>query len=122
STQRRVAHRTLLHFGDTRGYTDDDPGFHLEDVVLDDEREEVPQHLLGDVEVGDHAVFHGTDGDYALGCSAEHALGLQPDAFDLLALTVDRDYRRLIEDNPFALHVDQGVRGAEVDTDCVGGE
>jgi hypothetical protein len=69
------------------------------------------------------AVFHGTDGDYALGCSAEHALGpSNPTPFDLLALTVDRDYRRLIEDDPFTLHVDQGVRGAEVDTDCVARE
>src|SRR6185503_11475053 len=121
-TQRRVAHRTLLHFGDTRGYTDDDPGFHLEDVVLDDEREEIPQHLLGHVEVGDDAILHRTNGDHAFRRASEHSFRLEPDALDLLGLAVDGDDGRLVQDDPLTLHIDESIRRAEVDTDRIRGE
>src|SRR5215207_7095133 len=120
--ERRVAHRALLHFGDTARHAHDHARLHLEDVIVDDELQEVAQHLLGHVEVGDHAVLHRPDGDHALRRTTEHALRLEPDPFDLLALAVDRNDRWLVEDDPLTLDVDQGVRGAEVDTDCVRGE
>jgi hypothetical protein len=91
-------------------------------VLVDHEREEVAEHLLRHVEVGDHAVLHGADGEDALGRAAEHALGLQPDALDLLRLAVDRHHRGLVQHDALALDVDQGVGGAEVDGDRVGGE
>ena len=91
-------------------------------MILDDELEEVAQHLLGHVEVGDHAVLHRPHGDDAVGRAAEHALGLEADALDLLGLAVDRDDRGLVEDDALALHVDEGVGGAEVDTDRVRGK
>src|SRR5438876_8552359 len=34
---------------------------HLEDVVLDDQREEVAQHLLGHIEVGDRSEEHTSE-------------------------------------------------------------
>jgi hypothetical protein len=91
-------------------------------VVLDDQREEVAEHLLGDIEVGDDAILHRPDGDDALRRATEHALGLEPDALDLLRLPIDRDDGGLVEHDPFVLDVDQGVGGAEVDTDGVRGE
>ena len=45
--------------------------------------EEVAQHLLGDVEVGDDAVLERTHRDDAVGSAAQHPLGLEPDALDL---------------------------------------
>src|SRR5215218_4916681 len=120
--ERRVAHRTLLHLGDPARHANDHARLHLEDVVVDDELQEVAQHLLGHVEVGDDAVLHRPDGDHTLRRTTEHALRLEPDPFDLLALSVDRHDRRLVEDDPLTLDVDQGVRGAEVDTDSVRGE
>ena len=84
--------------------------------------EEVAQHLLGHVEVGDDAVLHRPNGDDAFRRAAEHALRLEADALDLLGLAIDRDDRRLVQDDALALHVDQRVRGAEVDTDRVRGE
>ncbi len=120
--QGRVAHRALLDLGDARRYTDDHARFHLEDVVLDDEREEVPQHLLRHVEVGDDAVLHRAHGDHAVRRSAEHSLGLEPDALDLLGLPVDRDDGRLVQDDALTLHIDEGVGGPEVDPDRVCGK
>ena len=91
-------------------------------MILDDEREEIPQHFLGDIEVGDDAVLHRPHGDDAVGRPAEHSLGLETDTFDLLRLPVDGDYGRLIEDDALAFDIDEGVRCAEVDTDCIRGE
>ena len=95
---------------------------HPEDVLVDDDLEEVAQHLLGDVEVGDDAVLHRPHGDDAVGRAAEHALGLEPDALDLARRLLDRDDRRLVEDDAFALHVDQRVGRAEVHRDLVRGK
>jgi hypothetical protein len=91
-------------------------------VVLDDQREEVAQHLLRDVEVGDDAVLHRPHGDDAFGRAPEHALRLEADTLDLLRLPIDRHDGRLVEHDAFVLHVDQGVRGAEIDTDGVRGK
>ena len=120
--ERRVAHRALFDLGDARRHADDDARLHLEDVVLDDEREEVAQHLLRHVEVGDDAVLHRAHGDDAVRRSAEHALRLEADALDLLGLAVDGDDRGLVQDDALTLHIDEGVGGAEVDPDRVSGK
>jgi len=91
-------------------------------VIVDDELEEVAQHLLGHVEVGDDAVLHGTHGDDALGRPSEHALCLEADTLDLLGLAVNRDDGRLVEDDSFALDVHERVGRAQIDTDRVRGK
>ena len=72
---RGFAHRALLHLGDPRRNGDDDarpdegpPVVHLVD--------EVPQHGLGDFEVGDDPVAHRSDGHDAARGSAQHFFGL----------------------------------------------
>ena len=120
SAESRTAR--LFDFCNARRHADDDARLHLEDVVLDDEREKIPQHLLGHVEVGDDAVLHRTHGDHAVGRSAEHALRFEADALDFLGFAIDRDDRGLVEDDPLTLHVDEGVGRAEVDADCVRGK
>ena len=75
------------------------------------------EHLLGQLEVGDHAVFQRPDrGDVGRG-AAEHRLGLEADGVDLAAGAVDRDDRGLGADDAAAVDVDQRVGGAEVDGD-----
>ena len=117
SAESRTAR--LLHLGDPRRHAHDHARLHLEHVVLDDELEEVAQHLLGHVEVGDHAVLHRAHRDDAVGRAAEHALRLEAHALDLLRLAVDRDDGRLVQDDALALHVDERVRRAEIDGDGV---
>jgi len=41
--------------------------------------DEVPEHRLGDLEVGDDAVLEGADGGDVAGSAAKHALGLVTD-------------------------------------------
>ena len=77
--------------------------------------DEVAQHLLGHVEVGDHAVLQRADRGDGPRRAAEHALGLDPDRVHLAGLRVDRDHGRLPEHDAAAADVDQGVGGAEVD-------
>src|SRR5262249_29735026 len=47
-------------------------------------------------------------------CAAEHALRLEPDRMHVARRLVDRDDRRLAEDDAAAAHVHERVRGAEV--------
>ena len=109
-----LLHGPLLHPGDAGGDADHDPGLgeHPPLVHLLDE---VAEHLLGDVEVGDHAVLEGPDGEDVAGGPADHPLGLRPDRQDGPGLGVDRHDRRLVEHGPAPPDVDEGVGRAEVD-------
>ena len=87
----------------------------MREAVLVHLLDEVPEHLLGDVEVGDHAVLERPDRADRPGRAPEHPLGLEPDRVDVAGRLVDRDDRRLAEHDPAPAHVDERVRGAEVD-------
>ena len=103
----------LLDAGDAGGHADHDA--RMRPAVLVHLLDEVAQHLLGHVEVGDHAVLQRPDGlDRARG-AAEHALGLDADGVDLAGARVDRDDRRLAQHDAAAAHVDERVGRAEVD-------
>ena len=77
--------------------------------------DEVAQHLLGDVEVGDDAVLQRPDGRDRARRATEHPLGLDADGVDLAAARVDRDDRGLGQHDAAPTHVDEGVRRAQVD-------
>ena len=78
------------------------------------------EHFLHEVEVGDHAVFHGPYRlDFARRAS-EHALGLEPERSDVLGAFVKCDNRRLVDKKSSAAHVDERVRGPEIDPEIVG--
>src|SRR6185437_12697032 len=102
---RRIAHGAPFHFGDPRGNAHDHFGLYAKNVLVDDGLEEVPQHLLGDVEVGDDAVLERPHGEDAVGGAAEHPFGLETDAFDLAGRALDRDHRGLVEDDALAFDV-----------------
>ena len=84
--------------------------------------EEVAQHLLGHVEVGDDAVLQRPHRDDAVGRAPEHALRLEPDALDLPVACSIATTEGSFSTMPFALHVDERVRGAEIHGDRVRGE
>src|SRR3712207_8947160 len=63
-------------------------------------------HLLGHVEVGDHAVLQRADSADRAGGAAKHALGLDADGVHLAGPRVDRDHRRLREHDAAATHVE----------------
>ena len=77
--------------------------------------QEVAQHLLGDLEVGDHPVAQRPCRGDRGGGAADHPVRLVADGVDLAAIGVDGDHRRLGDDDAAAALVDERVRGAEVD-------
>ena len=95
----------------TRGATRKELLLHLVD--------EVAQHRLGDVEVGDDAVLHRADGGDVAGRAAEHPLGLVADGADLAGDGVEGDDGGLAQDDALVLHVDERVGRAEIDADVV---
>ena len=115
---RRVAHRALLDLGDLARDTDDDPRMdvHLAAVRLLDE---VAEHPLGDLEIGDHAVLHRADRLDVAGRAAEHLFRLGADRFDLVGQFVEHDDRRLAHDDAAIPGIDEGIGGAEVDRQVV---
>ncbi len=94
------------------GHAHDDA--RVREAVLVHLLDEVAQHLLGDVEVGDHAVLQRADRGDRPGRAAEHPLRLDADGVHLAGALVDRDDRGLGEDDAAAAHVHERVRRAEV--------
>ena len=87
--------------------------------------DELLDHLLGDVEVGDHAVFHRADRFNVARHLAEHLLGFLADRQNgffaiRAAFLTNRHDRRFVKDDALAAHVDQRVRGTEIDRQIVG--
>lgn len=79
-------------------------------------RDEVTEHGLGHVEIGDDAVLKRAHGDDAARCAAEHLLGVGTDGEDALVLLFDGDHRRLIDDNALAPDGHERVGRTKVDS------
>ncbi len=106
--------RTLLDRGDAARHADDHA--RLGEVATPvHELDEVAQHLLGRVEVGDDAVLERPDRGDAVRRTTDHPLGLVADSEQLVRLLVHRDDRRLVHEDAPSAHVDQRVGGTEVD-------
>src|SRR5215204_2802704 len=103
----------LLHPGHPRRHADDHA--RVRPAVLVHLLDEVAEHLLGHVEVGDHAVLERPDRLDRAGGPAQHALGLDPHRVDLGAARVDRHDGRLREHDAAPAHVDERVGGSKVD-------
>jgi hypothetical protein len=77
--------------------------------------DEVAEHLLRHVEVGDHAVLERADRLDRAGSAAEHALRLDSHGVHLGGSRVDRDHGGLGEDDAAAAHVDERVGRPQID-------
>ncbi len=89
-----VLDRAFFDLGDLGRHRNDDPRPHEERAAVR-LADEVLEHLLGDLEVGDHAVLHRSNGLDVARCLAQHLLGLGADRFDPVGDPVDGDDRRL---------------------------
>ena len=96
------------------GHADDDARLR-EQAALVHPLDEVTEHLLGHVEVGDHAVLQRPHGLDVARRAADHPLGLGADGKDGSGKGVDRDHGGLVEHDAAATHVDERVRGSKVD-------
>jgi hypothetical protein len=87
----------------------------MREAVLVHLLDEVAQHLLRHVEVGDHAVLERANCRDRPGRATEHPLRLDADGVHLARPLVDCDDGGLREHDPTAAHVHERVRRAEVD-------
>ena len=119
--ERRVAHGSLLDLGDPRGDADHDARplqTGAQPATRGDLprcRNEVPQHLLCDVEVGDHAVLQGPDRQDVVGRAAEHRLGFAPHPDHRTVRPTHGDDRGLVQDDAFVPNEHQRIGGPQVD-------
>ena len=82
--------------------------------------DEVVQHLLGDFEVSDDAVFHGLDSDNVARGTAKHLLGFFAHGFDFTGVLVDGDDGRFVDYDALAAGINQRVRGSQIDGKIAG--
>src|SRR4051812_26104140 len=116
---RGVAHGALLDFGDAARDADDDFGANAEEMAIDDRLQKEAQHLFGDVEVGDDAVFQRPHREDAVGRAPEHALRFETDAFDFSGGFFDRDNGGLVQHDAFAANVDERISGTKIYGDFI---
>ncbi len=110
--------RTLFDLGDTAGDADHHAWLGEEAAVVHG-TDEISQHLLGDFEVGYDTIAEGPDRDNIRRCTANHALCFGANGKDFLGYAVDRNDRRLIDDDAPALDHDESIRRSQVDRDVV---
>ena len=74
-------------------------------------------HLLGDINVGDHPVAQRANGLDAVRGLAHHHLCVIADGLDLLYAIdgFDRHNRRLVEHDALTAQIDDGICRAEID-------
>jgi hypothetical protein len=111
--QRRLLDGALLDLGDAARSAHDQA--RMRDATVDHLSDEVAQHLLGDLEVGDDAVAQRSRGRDRRRRASDHPLGLVADRVNLAGGQVRRDDRRLGDDDPPPAHVHERVGGSEVD-------
>jgi hypothetical protein len=79
--------------------------------------QEVAEHLLGHLEVRDHAVPQRAHRRDRRRRPADHLLGRPADRMHLAADRVEGDHRRLRQHDAKPANEDQRVRGPEIDRD-----
>ena len=77
--------------------------------------DEVLQHLLRHLKVGDNAVLHRADRNNVARCAAKHLLCVAAYGLDLIRDLVDRNDRRFRDDDAATLCVNERIGRAEID-------
>ena len=108
---------TLFHLGNAGGDTDDNPG--LEEGHACHLVDELPQHPLRHVIVGNNTLPQGTDSHDVAGGTAQHSLGLGAHLEQLASILIQSHHRGLVEDNALALYIYQNRCGTQIDTDIL---
>ena len=110
---RRVHNRISLNLGDPAGNADD----HVRPrpATGSDLADEMPQHLLGRLEVGDDTMAKRAARGDMCRRSTDHQPRLIANRLHLPAPLVDRDDRGLEQHDPLAATEDDRVRGTQID-------
>jgi len=77
---------------------------------------EVAQHTLGGVEVGNNPIFQGADRDDVARGTTDHLLGLSTDGQDATGVGVDRHHTGFVQDDAASTDVDQGICRTQVNS------
>ena len=112
-----------LYLGGTVGNTDENPRAGPEITRLMRFADEMLQHLLGDREIRDNAVFQGPNSRNIAWRATQHVLGLGAHGLDNAAPTrilANCDDRRLIEHDAGSARVNEGVGSAKVNRQVIG--
>ena len=113
----RVDDRALLDLGDAGGHADDDA--RLEELEAHDLVDELLEHPLGHLVVGDNALAQGADRNDVAGRAAQHGLRVRADLQQLARILINGHHARLVEHDALVLYINQNRRGTEVDTDVL---
>jgi hypothetical protein len=115
---RGVFDGPLFHLGDSRGHGDHDPrGYQFPMVDLLDE---VPEHRLRNLEIGDDPVLHGTDCDNIAGRASKHSFGFIANGQDICGARLDCYNRRFAQYNPSIPYEYEGVGRPKVYSNVIG--
>src|SRR5690242_16547002 len=88
-----VVRGAALHLGDSRGDADHHAGLGGHDALRVYFMDEVLEHRLDHIKVGDDAVFEGANGDDVAGSLADHSFGLGPYGVGAASVSfIDGDY------------------------------
>src|SRR5690606_9448917 len=110
--------RTFLDLGDARGDGEHDAGTDAQRVAVH-LSDEVTQHRLRHIEVGDHAILHRPDcGDVARR-AAEHAFRFLTDGTHFARGGIEGDDRRLPQYDAAVFQIHERVGRTKVDPDVV---
>ena len=109
----RIRHRALFYLGDLGRDADNDARVD-ECPALVRLLDEVVEHLLGDFEVGNHAVFHGLDNPEIAGRTAQHLLGFLADCLDFAGTVVEGNGRGLVDHDALLPGIDPRVDCTQV--------
>src|ERR1035437_2348853 len=77
------------------------------------------QHLLCHLKIGNYSINQWTDSDNMGRCSTNHSLSFLTDGQNLLGFFVNRNNRRLGNDNTFAFNINQRIGSTEVNANIV---
>ena len=113
-----VYHGALFYLGDAAGHADDDTGLEQLEAALH-LMDELTEHTLGHVVIGDDALPQGTDGHNVAGGTAQHGLGLGAHLQQAAGVLIDGHHGGLVEHHALALYIYQNGGGTQVDTDVL---
>src|SRR5471030_436612 len=82
--------------------------------------DEMPEHRLGDLKIGDHAVFHRAYGDDVSRRAAEPALGFLTDGQHIVRARLNGDHGRFPQDNATSPDIHETVGRAQINSNIVG--
>ena len=112
-----------LHLGGFAGHAHQHAGRRREEAGVVDLLDKVLEHFLGDIEVSDHPILHGTDGGNVAGSTAQHTLCIGPHGSHTLlgTMVTNGHHGRLVQDDAAATYIYKGVGGPQIDGQ-IGGE